>query len=538
MRTLFLLFACSILWQTIYAQRVNEEELPYYETQLYFKLNDNYRVDYENTPVVNVEAEIPFFLQYQEEYGVRTIIRPFFFSEYEPLRRVYRIVASSPGETEKLLRILNEAERETLDYTEYVPRLRMVGTAQSTDPDWSHQWYLDLLQVQDAWNEGAYGQEITVAVVDNGFQLGHKDIDFDRWATPFDMAHWDSDPTMLSTGGMSYHGTHVAALAGAAMTDNGFGMAAINPESQVMPIKAAYDISPNYIGDGFDDLIMGYESLEAAITLKANIINASWGAYFHSPTGQLVIDHAEKENIIIVAAAGNDNFQENDNFYYEYFYPAAYDYVVSVAATDENDDKWSDSNYGKWIDVAAPGHKIYSAILNSDFSWKSGTSMSAPIVSAVAALAWSVDPSLPATAVIGCVTNHVDPVDPHYMNQLGQGRVNAYLAVQCATEVALNQNDVTQNTTAENGTILYFSAAPNPMNVSTKLTYKLSRADRVQLTLFDQGGNRVRNLINNYRLGAGEHHFLLNRNGLRAGLYFARLQVGSEVRDAKVYIID
>lgn len=538
MRTLILLFVCSIVFQTTYAQQVEEEVLQYYETQLYFKLSDNYDVEYENTPIVDIEREIPFFLQYQEQYGVRAINRPFFFSDYKPLSRVYRVLVGSREESRKLLEILNDREQEMVDYAEYVPRVRMVGTTESTDPDWAHQWYLDKLQVLDAWNEGAFGQEITVAVVDNGFQLNHQDIDQTRWRTPFDMANWDNDPTISNTHGISYHGTHVAALAGAAMTDNQIGMAAINPQSQVMPIKAAYDFSPNYIGDGFDDLIMGYESLEAAIVLGANIINTSWGSYFHSSTGQFVVDHAEQENVIIVAAAGNNNFKENENIYHEYFYPAVYPYVVSVAGTDDGDSKWLGSNYGKWIDVSAPAEKIYSAVLNDNFSWKSGTSMSAPIVSAVAALVWSVDPNLSATDIIGCIINNVDPVDPSYSGQLGQGRVNAYLAVKCAQDVAANQNSTTQNEIRNEPIILHFSAAPNPMNVSTKLNYKLSENALIRLTLFDRNGNQVRSLINNYRFMAGEHHFLLNRNGLRAGLYFARLQAGSEIREAKIYIVD
>ncbi|MEM1327986.1 MAG: S8 family serine peptidase [Bacteroidota bacterium] len=533
MKALIALLLSSTICCALFAQR-QETRLPYIENEFYFKLHDDYPIEFRSTPVVNVSEDIPFFKIYADQYEVRTLSRPFFFSSYEPLQRVYRATISNDQVGRSFIAELSELDE--IDYVEYLPRLQLVSAESTQDPERDAQWYLDIMEVEEAWQMEALGQNRRIAIIDNGFDMRHMDLDSSKWVTPIDLANWDSDPHIYSTSGQSDHGTHIAGIIGAA-TNNQLGIAAMSPEANIIPIKAAYDMSPNHIGDGLDAyLSMGYECIEAAIVLGAHIINASWGSYFYSETGRLVIEHAKEADVIVVAAAGNDDFFENDNDYWEYFYPAAYDYVINVAGTTVSDKKWSGSNYGKWIDVAAPAHKIYSTVLDNNFDAKNGTSMASPMVAALAAIVWSVEPALSTDDVIDCIIQTTDPVQSHE-GQLGSGRINARLAVECAyekaAEIAAAQLDY-----AENGDILYFKTSPNPMTDRSRLVYELREDARVQLQLLNRYGHVVRTIINGYRMPAGSHQHILYRNGLPTGLYYLLLQTDTDRKDITLYVMD
>ncbi len=134
------------------------------------------------------------------------------------------------------------------------------------------------------------------------------------------------------------------------------------------------------------------------------------------------IEYAQSHGVILVAASGNDNG--------DVLYPAAFEPVLAVAATDNNDQRASFSNYGHQVDLAAPGTDIYSTWYRGNYIARSGTSMAAPHVSGVASLLWSQYPELTANEVITTLLVTAKDINlPGIDIYTGWGRVDAYHAL-------------------------------------------------------------------------------------------------------------
>src|SRR5262245_40427261 len=154
----------------------------------------------------------------------------------------------------------------------------------------------------------------------------------------------------------------------------------------------------------------------------AQVINMSFGTLTDSPTVKSAIEYAKGKNVILVASAGNNNTSAPQ-------YPAAYSGVMSVSATNVFDVKGSFSNFGSLVAVDGPGVNIISAYPGSLYSVVSGTSFSAPMVAATAALVRSIKTSGVQTAVTGGVVN-IDAKNPNYVGKLGKGRIDVLKAVK------------------------------------------------------------------------------------------------------------
>ena len=146
-----------------------------------------------------------------------------------------------------------------------------------------------------------------------------------------------------------------------------------------------------------------------------------------SQTLESAIQYAWNKGCLIVAAAGNSASTTLS-------YPAACAHVLSVAATDSTDTLASYSNYGPWVQVAAPGSQIASTWMGNQYAWASGTSMACPFVAGEAALILSDVPTLSNDRLGGLLKSNVDPVQPYQGNTIatGAGRVNVYKALQAA----------------------------------------------------------------------------------------------------------
>ena len=136
------------------------------------------------------------------------------------------------------------------------------------------------------------------------------------------------------------HGTHVAGTI-AQSTNNGYGVAGIAYEAQIMPLKVLSAGGGGTVADIA-------EAIKFAADNHADVINMSLGGGGESHLMKEAINYAYDKGVVIVAAAGNENRNASS-------YPARYPRVISVAATDAAGDKAPYSNYGAGVDISAPG---------------------------------------------------------------------------------------------------------------------------------------------------------------------------------------
>lgn len=232
--------------------------------------------------------------------------------------------------------------------------------------------------------------------------------------TPSDCAESDCSDPDYDVSDEHGHGTRSAGQIAAA-TDNGVGIAGVCPECELMILKACYD------NDGAGNCLLGEvtQGVFYAVSNDADVLSMSLGGHLDAGYLHDAIAYAYNSGITVVASAGNsgDDVEE---------YPAAWDEVIAVGATTNTDTRWSGSNYGSWVDIAAPGQNILSTSLNNNYASTSGTSRAAPFVAGVAGLLLSVDSRLSPDRIMNIIT---DTSDPTIGFSLETGRVNANNAV-------------------------------------------------------------------------------------------------------------
>ena len=192
-------------------------------------------------------------------------------------------------------------------------------------------------------------------------------------------------------------------------------IAATAPDAQIMPLRAFDD-------EGQTDLFTLAKAIWYAVDNGADVINMSWGTDTDSDVIRSAIEYAASKGVILVASAGN----MNSDFAY---YPAAYDEVLAVAATDDLDQKANFSSYGEHVFVSAPGVNIISTYPGGTYAVKSGTSFSAPMVAGQAALIKSMHLDKISNRVAN-TSVEIDGKNPNYQDQLGEGRVDLLQSLQ------------------------------------------------------------------------------------------------------------
>lgn len=333
----------------------------------------------------------------------------------------------------------------SVEYAEprYVRYLDRIGTAEvyprtdggdeiPNDPYYSSQWALPRIQAAQAWDVTHGSPTIPVAIVDSGTDLDHPDLAANIWQNDVELSGtpgvdddgngfvddfygWDfmdSDGYPNPSPGAS-HGTHTSGSA-SAVTNNGVGVAGVGWSCKIMAVRT---------GDGIY-IYYGIEGINYAALTGARVISCSWGGGGGSQYEQDVINNATALGALVVAAAGNESSSAPH-------YPAAYDNVTAVAATNTGDVRSTYSNYGTWVDCTAPGDFIYSTVIGG-YGYMSGTSMSCPHVAGLAGLVTSMHPEWTPDRVeaqILSTCDNIDAVNPAFVGLLGAGRINAYRAV-------------------------------------------------------------------------------------------------------------
>ena len=278
------------------------------------------------------------------------------------------------------------------------------------DPGTAQQYAWNTIDANEAWDVHSGNSSTVIAIVDTGIQRNHPDLDA-KIVSGYDFVNNDN-----AADDGNGHGTHVAGTA-AAETGNSTGGAGTCPGCKLMPVRVLDN-------NGSGSLAAVANGIRWAADNGAKVINLSLGGP-GSSTVQSAVDYAWSKGVFLACAAGNSNTSSTSSAY-----PAAYANCFAVASTTNTDARSSFSNYGGWVEVAAPGSNIYSTWINSGYNTISGTSMATPHVAGLAGLLASSGLSNAQIRSRICSTSDAIAGTG---TQWSCGRINAYRAVSTGT---------------------------------------------------------------------------------------------------------
>ncbi len=351
------------------------------------------------------------------------------------LQNIYKLTLQPDSD---IWKTISKIQRSGLvEYVEplYQNELLYTPNDPEANPSGGQQNYLEVIKAYDAWDIEKSDTSVVIGIVDTGVKMDHEDLeniafnyndpingiddDEDGYIDNFfgwDISDDDNDPTADG----HPHGTPVTGMSSAS-TNNGIGMAGIGFNSRYLPVKIAETSSQKLTKD--------FEGVKYAADHGAHVINLSWGgAGNYSQYGQDIINYAVLEkDAVVVAAAGNTN-DELD------FYPASFDHVLSVGASDIDDNKASWATYSYYIDILAPGDNVFTTKNNGGYEITTGSSFASPLVAGAAALVRSRFPQLNAIQVMEQLRVTADDIyevgqNMNYEGKLGKGRLNVQRAL-------------------------------------------------------------------------------------------------------------
>lgn len=428
--------------------------------------------------------------------------------------------------------------------------------------DYQPQWFLERIGAPTAWNvSGGGNEEIVVAVLDSGVDIDHPDLKESIWINKkeisgngidndgngyIDDTHgWDfvinsndPRPKIYPTYTMSgiHHGTVVAGLI-AAQGKNDQNVIGLSRNIKIMPIRVL-----DNKGEGTLEAVI--RGIDYAVKNKADIINFSFVGPNPSELLFQAIKRAWDENILIVAAAGNNIEKGGLDLDESFLYPICLDanykenIILGVTATDKSDHKADFANYSNnCVDIAAPGSRVYSTLfyhprvsgLNNLYGgYWSGTSVATPLVSATAALIKSINPLVSNREIRNIILETTTPIDhlsgnQSYENKLGVGLLNV--------EKAVNEM---QRRMISAPTFQYIVATPRtgsaplvgifrPNGVRNNDFFAFDQRYRIGLNIAagDINGNMVKEIIVGAGQGGGPQVRIFDSNGGLKGQFFA-----------------
>ncbi|MCL2064421.1 MAG: S8 family peptidase [Candidatus Cloacimonetes bacterium] len=342
------------------------------------------------------------------------------------------------------------------------------------DPLLPQQWYLEKIQAIDAWEITTGSPDVVIGIVDTGVKWNHEDLAANMWINEAelpgitidwengtisggdcpgtethidgvicsgdndgngycdDVIGWDfftedygqgNNPNLGIT--VEVHGTGGAGII-AAVGNNHKGIVGIAYNSKMVATK---HVRPNNIPV---ESRYFYDGVIYLADLGIRIINCSF-LQDNEEIGNLIVSYAKQQGSLIIASAGNLNADIPR-------YPAAAIDAIGVAATDMDDAKLSNSSYGAWVDISAPSGALLTTWHTQDqidtYEYYGGTSAAAPVVSGVAALLLSKNPSLTVDELkyyLLAGADLIDNLNPDYEGKLGAGRVNALNSLNLIT---------------------------------------------------------------------------------------------------------
>lgn len=407
---------------------------------------------------VTMALVFPQQLYAEESNGETTVLVVQFKGVDDPVR--IQVLEKIAEETLSDLRL-----KEDVLFAERVVTYKSVALP-ANDAYFSEQWYLWKIGAPEVWEKTIGDSKVIVAVLDTGVDIEHVDLRDNIWVNTKESDNGrDSDgngyiddihgwnfiennnnvrpPFDAYTENGINHGTLIAGEIGA-KGGNGQGVSGVNWRVSMMPVRVL-------TSSGMGDVVNVVKGINYAIRNGAHVINLSFTGINNSAILTDAIRRAHDAGILVVAAAGNDDALNGGvNLTDRPAYPVCSDgpngenWVVGVAATDEQDRKAPFSAYGDCIDISAPGMRVFSTKLyepsNPRFTQRygglfNGTSLASPLVAGSAALLKAYNPGLTMLQIRDILIQTADSIDaqnPNYHGKLGKGRINVLRAMYSA----------------------------------------------------------------------------------------------------------
>lgn len=376
------------------------------------------------------------------------------------LSHVYVVEFTKPVEIEKII-----SQLKVFPEVEYAHGpVQWVDCAEiPNDPKFTDggQWYLNTIQASDAWGITKGNSNIKIALIESGgTELTHSDLQAK-------VVGGDGSPGGVQTP----HGTNVAGIAGA-VTNNGIGIASLGWNISLLTYKPRNDdeyrtVLAQKIHDAVDEganiINCSFRTIKGGFT-DCNLNNKQTGSaryYYYNWDYDLVgeaISYALVHNVVVIASAGNNapsigEYDPCEPVPYP-IYPGSYSGVIAVSGSQQDNNFVEGWNYGSHVGVNAPARTnantgLWSTDLNNSYtndgSKTSGTSFSAPLVSALAALIKSVNPSFTPSQIETILKNTADKVGQYPYtngrnNYFGFGRINALGALLETLNILAGEN--------------------------------------------------------------------------------------------------
>lgn len=323
-----------------------------------------------------------------------------------------------PNSDRNIMDIIDDLVKfEDVEYAEPPIQVKSQHTPDDLDGE-GYQWSLHKINVEDAWDITTGSTSITIAIIeDYGVDGSHTDI--------------EDKLTIQNQGSIGSHGLMVAGIAGCE-TNNSTGFASLGYNTMLIP-KFAYANLVTTILDAADPSEDDADIINCSFkTVQHNEDKTEYWSYDYSPVEDAIEDVIAWGKIIVASAGNPPDVGNGDQDEVPYTcWPSAYSGVIGVSATNSSDAFPSGYNYGSFVDLSAPGTYIRVLDLNDDYTIESGTSFSAPFVSALAALILSNDNSLTPTQVQEAMELSAEDLGATGRdNYFGYGRIDAYEAVK------------------------------------------------------------------------------------------------------------
>lgn len=295
------------------------------------------------------------------------------------------------------------------------------------DPYWPQMWNLTKVRADVAWDTEKGDASVVIAIMDTGLDRTHPDLAANSWSNPGEIAGngqdddgngyvddvhgWDFAYDDAEPNDVYGHGTSCAGIV-AAVQDNAQGVTGVAPHCKLVGVKASIDSGYFYDSANVPALVycadMGFE-----------VVSMSFYSDEVTPAERDAIDYCWSKGTLPVGAAGNDDSVLP-------FYPGAYDNVLSVAATSPSDTKSWFSNWGTWVDVAAPGESLPTVTLGGGYTTGfAGTSGATPHVAGLAGLLFAANPAATHAQVRAAIEDSAATLfQPPYGSFSGYGRID------------------------------------------------------------------------------------------------------------------